>query len=417
MLGIILRAGIRVVQNPAAADVVIINTCAFIHAAKQEAVETVLEAGRLKEKNPNLKVLVAGCLPRRYPQLPTLLREADGFIGPGDINRIVTVIRAVVSGKRPVLTKTPSFLSRTDTPRFKLTPRHYAYLKIADGCDNRCHYCVIPAIRGPYHSRSVVSLTNEASRLVKEGVKEICLISQDSTYYGHDRGGRFQLPALCRRLAKIRGLEWIRILYSHPAHFTDELIRLIAEEPKICRYLDVPIQHISDRVLKAMGRNGSDEVKNLLLKLRTIIPGVALRTSLIVGYPGETERDFRKLYDFVREWRFERLGVFMYSQEEKTRAAKLKPQVSEEKKAERFDRIMTLQRSIAGEINRVNLGKTLRVLIDEISEEGVGIGRTEFDAPEVDNLTYVRGDKLKKGRFMSVKITDALEYDLYGEAE
>ncbi len=413
--GILERAGFQVTERAEGSDVAVVNTCAFIRDAQEEAIETIFALARLKEQGKLKKLIVAGCLPQRYcSQIKKLLPEADGFLGPGRIGDIAGTVRAVLKSELRVNIGEKHFLNTAATPRRLLTPVHYAYVKIADGCDNRCAYCVIPGIRGRYESREMNSIVKEVKKLTAKGVREINLISQDTTYYGADIYGKPALAELLRRLAGLKKAGWIRILYTHPRHFTDELIGVIAGEKKICKYIDMPLQHISDKILKGMGRKiDSRRIKELIRRLRGSIPGVILRTSLIVGFPGETERDFNMLCDFVQETEFERLGVFKYSREEGTRAAKMRPQVPEKTKERRFCKIMLLQQKIAAKKQAALIGTRMPVLIDSIERSGA-VGRSRFDAPDVDGVIYVKSRGLRPGQIIDVRITDSLVYDLIG---
>ncbi len=414
MLGVLKQAGFSISENADAAEVAIINTCAFIKEAKEEAIEAIFEVIRLKKEGRLKKVIVSGCLPQRYKnELSGLLKEVDGFLGPGNIDKIAEVIRASIRGEIPFLTAKAPYLYKPGSPRVSLTPKHYAYVKVADGCNNRCRYCVIPQIRGRYHSRAMESIVKEVQVLTAKGVKEVNLISQDTTFYGKDRYGEYKLAELLRRLVKIKKLRWIRIFYTHPRHFRRALIEVIAQEPKICKYIDLPIQHIDDKILKLMRRRVSSlQIKKLIDNLRSFIPGVALRTSLIVGFPRETEKNFRKLYKFVQDIQFERLGVFKYSREENTPAADLTPQVPEQIKERRLKKIMQLQQKIVENKNRTLIGKALDVLIDQVQGGNCSFGRTQFDGPEIDGVVVVKGRNIKAGSLITVKITASQGYDL-----
>jgi ribosomal protein S12 methylthiotransferase len=417
MLGFLKKAGFTIKDSPDGADVAIINTCAFIQQAKQEAIDEIFALVELKKKNKLKKIIVAGCLPQRYSQsLPELLTEIDGFIGPGNIDQIVGVIKQVFANKTVSISQENHYLYNHTTPRQMLTPKHFAYVKIADGCDNCCSYCVIPQIRGSYRSRKIESIVREVRALVKSGVKEINLISQDSTFYGQDIYKKFSLDLLLKQLVKIKGSFWIRILYSHPLHFNKALLETIKQEPKICKYIDLPIQHINDRMLKLMGRKVTKAQIILLLKqIRTALPDVALRTSLIVGFPQETESDFKELYDFVKTAQFERLGVFTYSQEDNTLAGGLSGQIAEKTKQTRFKKIMTLQQKIIENKHNAFIGRVIDVLIEEVPKKGLACGRSQFDAPDVDGLIYIKGKNIKAGDMLKVKITNSMVYDLIGE--
>lgn len=401
-------------------DVFIINTCSFVKSAREESIDTILEAGQLKKEGKIKHIIIAGCLPQAYSE--TLLKnlpEADALVGTGDFARIGEIVRSVLGGKQcSSVSRIPDFLYDENSPRFALTPCHYAYVKISEGCDNLCSYCIISRLRGRFRSRAVSSVIKEIQSLSASGaLKEIDIIGQDTTLFGIDLYGKSVLPQL---LSSITGLnnsaEWIRILYTHPAHYSDELISAMSDNPKICKYLDIPIQHINDGVLKKMNRHTTKkEIIDLIERIRKGIPGIALRTSIIVGFPGETEKAFKELLDFLKEVRFEKLGAFIYSREEGSRAYKFRPQIPEAVKQQRFDAVMRTQQAISADINRSFLGKTVKVLIDEKLEGDRYFGRTEFDAPEVDGGVYINGPKIRVGEFYKVKIKDTLEYDLVGE--
>lgn len=388
-----------------ATDVVILNTCGFILDAKEESIWAILRYVDLKKRGMVKKVLVMGCLSERYrSDLEKELPEVDGFFGVWDHAAIVKEVGA-------------DYYPQLANDRFTTTPRHYAFLKISEGCNRRCAFCAIPGIRGDQRSRSMEDLAEEAGRLISRGTRELILIAQDLTNYGVDLTGRRDLPHLLKKLASLEGADWIRLHYAYPTGFPQEVIDLMASTPNICRYLDIPIQHINDRILRSMNR-GHDRKKleKLLYALRERVPGVAIRTTLLVGYPGETEEEFMELYDFVRAFRFERLGVFPYSHEEDTPAAGLLDDVPAKVKQERASRIMTLQQEISLEINTAKIGQTYMVLVDA-EEEEYYIGRTEFDSPEVDNEVLVsKRVPLNPGAFVNVKITGAGEFDLFGEA-
>ncbi|AZR72551.1 ribosomal protein S12 methylthiotransferase RimO [Anoxybacter fermentans] len=419
MLGLLDQAKFNIVDNLEEADVVIVNTCGFIESAKQESIDTILELSQLKDSGRLKYLVVTGCLAQRYyDELKKEIPEIDTILGTGNFDRIVEVIEEGLKGQDLGGIIRPKFEYRKDLPRIITTPGYTAYVKIAEGCNNRCSYCIIPTLRGPLKSRSIEDILEEVKELVSRGVKEIILVAQDTTVYGIERYGQPMLAALLRKLVEIDGIHWIRIMYSYPDYLTDEVIEIIAQEEKICKYLDLPIQHASDRILKLMNRpTRQKEVEALIKKIRERIPDVVLRTSLIVGFPGETEEDFQQLVDFVRRIRFDRLGVFTYSREENTPADRMKGHLPEEIKKERWNKIMAIQREIALEKNEVMIDKEVEVLVEEVysEEEGIVIGRTQWDAPEIDNLVYVYNCHAQVGDFIMAKIVDALEYDLVGE--
>ena len=386
------------------ADVVVINTCGFIGDAKQESVDTILHAAQLKSEGAIDELFVVGCLSQRYadelrPELP----EVDDFFGVNDWAGIVERLGA-------------KYRAENETCRELSTPSHYAYLKISEGCNWMCGYCAIPLIRGRHKSVPMEALVAEAEALVAKGVREIMVIAQDTTYYGVDFYGERKLAELLERLCKIEKLEWIRLHYAYPTDFPEEVIEVMARQKKICRYLDIPFQHISDNQLAAMKRRHTKaEAVELIAKLRRAIPDIALRTTLLVGYPGETEADFSELMEFVRDTKFDRLGVFAYSEEEGTYSAtRLTDDVPEEVKQERVDRIMRLQERVSLENNARRIGQTMRVIIDR-KEGDFYIGRSEYDSPEVDQELVIdsAGKRLLRGHFYNVRITDAEDYDLY----
>ena len=423
ILGSLKAEGFSVGGSVLFSDICIINTCAFIGPAREESVDTILRAVCLKKEGRIKKLVVCGCLPQAYPEtLPEGLKEVDLFVGTSDFPKIGALIKKI-SGTRTIsaVSKKLDYLYDENSPRFRLSPKHYAFVKISEGCSNFCSYCVISRLRGALRSRSIASVAREIEDISASGkLKEINLIGQDTTVFGKDRYGK---AALDRLLLKITGLdnsvEWIRILYTHPAHYTDSLIDVIAGEGKICKYLDVPIQHISDSVLKRMNRRVSEkDIRSLIDKLKNRITGLALRTSVIVGFPGETEKDFKKLFNFVKEAKFNRLGAFVYSKEDGTPSSRMKNDIPEKLKEERFGLIMELAKSISLEANRRLVGRRLRVLIDDKDKDlrGVFTGRTESDAPDTDGTVYVSGKSLAIGKFYDVLITGALEYDLEGKA-
>lgn len=402
----LLNSTIQFMDQAEQADVVIINTCAFILPAREEAIEAILDAVELKNKGKIKSIYVTGCLPQRYmSELQKEIPEVDGFFAEQDFTEIANrlAIEFNISSDR--------IASR----RIFQTPGHYAYLKIAEGCDNRCHYCTIPIIKGKYQSRPIGEVSDEAELLADSGVRELILVAQDSTYYGWDRREKNSLSQLIKKIAAIPNIAWIRLLYAHPAHVNDQLIRLYQDEEKLCRYIDLPIQHISDRILKSMGRKtASESIKRILDSLRTSVPGIAIRTTLMVGYPGEQDEDFKLLREFVATARLERLGVFKYYAEEGTEGFYLPDQVDEHVKDERLEEIMELQSEIALEKNQELIGTTLSVIIDERDEDGPGfIGRTQWDSPLIDNMVHVTG-KVKQGDIYPVTIDNVAEYEIWG---
>lgn len=385
-------------------DIAIINTCGFINEAKQESINTILSFIEAKKKNTVAKVIVMGCLSERYKnELANEIKEVDGFYGFTEISQLIHDLGG-------------GYKMEYLNERILTTPSHYAYLKISEGCNRQCSFCAIPLIRGKHISKTVDELVIEAENFLKVGVKELILVAQDLTYYGIDLYKESKLVELLDQLTRLQGLEWLRLHYAYPIHFSDSLIRLINERANICKYVDIPIQHVSDKLLKSMKRGVSaHEQKALLVKLRKMIPDVAIRSTLIVGYPGETETDFKALKDFVIEMRFDRLGVFMYSAEEGTDAYKLKDNVSEKVKIKRMEELMDIQQHISLELNEKKIGKIFKVLIDR-KENDYFVGRTQFDSPEVDNevLIPISSDVIP-GRFYGLKIASASAFDLYAE--
>lgn len=417
MLFKLRREGFILTDDPAMADVAIVNTCGFIESAKQESIDEILELGKLKEEGTIKHIIVTGCLAERYKEeIARELPEADAVIGIGANTDIAEAVKLVINGERPL-----SFPDKTlhciDGGRIQSTPRHYAYLRVADGCDNRCAYCAIPLIRGGFHSRRMEDILEEAKNLVKGGVRELNVIAQDTTRYGEDIYGRLMLPELLRELCKIDELRWIRILYCYPDRITDELIDTIASEEKIVKYIDLPLQHANGRVLKAMNRNGDRESLTALInKIRERIPDVVLRTTLIAGFPTETEEEFEEVSEFAKEIGFERLGCFAYSAEEDTPAYDM-PQVDEAVRSARADAIMEQQQYTMLEYNKTRLNTEIEVLCEGFDRYAeCYFGRSYADAPEVDpNVFFTSQRKVAEGEFVKVRVTDILDCDLVGE--
>lgn len=394
----------REVSHEGHGNIVVVNTCGFIGDAKEQSVNAILEQVERKRRGEIDRLYVSGCLSQRYmDELRVELPEVDGFYGVNDMKAILAVLGA-------------DYKKELAGERLLSTPRHYAYLKISEGCDRACSYCAIPLIRGKHISRPVEELIEEARILASKGVKELILIAQDLTYYGMDLYGRRRLSDLVRGIAEVDGIEWIRLHYAYPNGFPEDVLEVMASEPKVCKYLDIPLQHISDRILKSMKRGSTKEQINALLdKIREKVPGVALRTTLIVGYPGETPEEFEELKAWVREQRFDRMGCFAYSEEEGTSAAQLEDDVPDEEKQRRVEELMEVQREISLQKNEEKVGKTLRVLIDT-EQPDVYIGRTEYDSPEVDNDVFINREKYRvpTGGFVKVEVTSAGVYDLFG---
>lgn len=420
MLGYLSKDDYEVTTDEHQADIIIVNTCSFIKEAKQESIDTILDLADRKHDARCSLLIVTGCLPQRYQEeLAKELPEVDIFIGTGDYPRIAEIIAEKrTTSEQLCYTGDPNFVYNDELPRLQSSPHYTAYLKIAEGCSNNCSYCVIPALRGAMRSRPLATLLAEAEQLVAGGVKELNLIAQDITAYGRDLPEKPTLEGLVRELARMEGLKWIRLLYAYPDGVSDSLIALIKEEPKVCKYLDLPIQHISDPVLKRMKRrSGEAEVRGLIEKLRSEIPDIAIRTSLIVGFPGETSEDFKKLLQFVEETRFDRLGVFCYSREEGTPAAELPEQVSERVKRERHKKLMRTQARVSFKHNRTLVDSEEEVLVEGYSEETELLlkGRSSRQAPDVDGQVYITAGNANVGDIVRLKITDSSDYDLIGE--
>lgn len=421
MLYKIREAGYQLVADAALSDIVIVNTCGFIESAKQEAIETILEFGKLKEEGRIKKIIVTGCLAERYKsEVAELLPEADAVIGLGCNDDILNVIDKVLANQRPL-----EFANKLCLPmeggRVQTTLPFYSYLKVAEGCSNCCTYCAIPAIRGKFRSVPMEKLIEEAKSLAERGVKELNIIAQDSTRYGEDLYGESKLPELLTELCKIEKLKWIRILYCYPERITDKLLDVIAKEDKIVKYIDVPVQHCCEDILKKMNREGSEEyLRTLMAKIREKVPNVTIRTTLITGFPSETEEQFNQLADFVKDMRFDRLGCFAYSQEEGTKAAQMPDQIDEETKQRRADVIMEQQQIIMAQNNEKMIGSTVEVVTEGYDRYGeCYFGRSAADAPDIDGKIFFRSPerKLTSGSFVKVKITETLDYDLIGEIE
>ena len=415
LLGQLRERGYRIVDDPKEAEIIIVNTCGFIQSAKEESIDTLLEMAEYKQTGRLKLLLATGCLAQRYgEELREALGEADGFMGVADYKRIFEVIDEAEKGERPLAIGEGDRFYKSD--RVLTTPPYSAYVKISDGCDNRCTYCAIPLIRGRYRSRPYDDIVEECRELAKKGVTEVTLIAQDTSRYGSDFEGKpLLLKNLLSDVSAIEGIHWVRVLYCYPDTVNDELLDTIASLPKCARYLDLPLQHINDRLLRAMNRRGDSQmIKRLLAGCRQ--RGIIVRTTMIVGFPGETEDEFKELLDFVKETRFDRLGAFAYSPEENTLAAAMPEQIEEAVKQERLDRLMTLQQEISAEVMRSRVGETCEVLVEGF-RHGRYYGRSLMEAPEVDGkVLFTSQKKLKPGEYASVHITGASEYDLTGEA-
>ena len=419
MLGMLASRGYEMTNDEQEADIIVINTCCFIHDAKEESIQNILEMAEYKKNGSAKALIVTGCMAERYRQeILDEIPEVDEVLGTTAYDRILDAVDAALAGQHEVMTADLDALPLPETKRLVTTGGHFAYLKIAEGCDKHCTYCIIPKIRGNFRSVPMERLLKEAQDLAEQGVKELILVAQETTLYGKDLYGEKSLPKLLRELCKISGIRWIRILYCYPEEITDELIQTIKTEEKVCHYLDIPIQHASDRILKRMGRRTHKaELKERIGALRREIPDIALRTTFICGFPGETEEDHEELMEFVDEMEFERVGVFTYSAEEDTPAYSYPDQIPEEVKEERRADVMELQQEIAFEHCENMVGKVLDVMIEgKVADEPAYVGRTYMDAPNVDGLIFVNADEmLMSGDFVRVKVTGANEYDLIGE--
>lgn len=419
MLGMLREKGYSFTDDETEADIVVVNTCCFINDAKEESINTLLEMAQLKDDGQIQALIAAGCLAQRYrEEIQQEIPQVDAILGTTAIDQIVATVEDVLAGKGQNHYRDINAAPVTGHKRIVTTGGHFAYLKIAEGCDKHCTYCIIPKVRGNYRSVPMEELIKEASELAENGVRELILVAQETTLYGVDLYGQKMLPKLLQELAKISGIYWIRILYCYPEEITDELIEVIASEPKVCHYLDIPIQHASDRILKRMGRRTDNEqLRSIITKLREAIPDICLRTTLITGFPGETEEDHEELMNFVDEMEFDRLGVFTYSQEEDTPAAIMPDQIEEEVKQQRQDELMELQQEIAFEKAEDMTGRVLTVMVEgKIADEDAYVTRTYRDAPNVDGYLFLNTTAtLMTGDFVEVLVTDSNEYDLIGE--
>ena len=419
MLGLLDKKGYLIVDSEEDADIIVVNTCCFIHDAKEESIQTILEMAEYKKEGKLKALIVTGCLAQRYQQeIIDEIPEVDAVLGTTSYDHIVEAVEEALAGNGHVVLEDVDALPDVKEKRLVTTGGHYAYMKIAEGCDKHCTYCIIPKLRGNYRSVPMEKLLAEAKDLADQGVKELILVAQETTVYGKDLYGEKSLHKLLRELCKISGIQWIRILYCYPEEIYDELIQTIKEENKVCHYLDLPIQHASDAVLKRMGRRTSKaQLVEIIEKLRKEIPDISLRTTLITGFPGETQEQHEELKDFVDEMEFDRLGVFTYSPEEDTPAATMTEQIPEEVKEERQAELMELQQEIAFDLAEDMVGREVLVMIEgKVADENAYVGRTYKDAPNVDGLIFINTDEeLMSGDFARVRVTGALEYDLIGE--
>ena len=419
MLGLLDKKGYQIVDSEEDADIIVVNTCCFIHDAKEESIQTILEMAEYKKEGKLKALIVTGCLAQRYQQeIIDEIPEVDAVLGTTSYDHIVEAVEEALAGNGHVVLEDVDALPDVKEKRLVTTGGHYAYMKIAEGCDKHCTYCIIPKLRGNYRSVPMEKLLAEAKDLADQGVKELILVAQETTVYGKDLYGEKSLHKLLRELCKISGIQWIRILYCYPEEIYDELIQTIKEENKVCHYLDLPIQHASDAVLKRMGRRTSKaQLVEIIEKLRKEIPDISLRTTLITGFPGETQEQHEELKDFVDEMEFDRLGVFTYSPEEDTPAATMTEQIPEEVKEDRQAELMELQQEIAFDLAEDMVGREVLVMIEgKVADENAYVGRTYKDAPNVDGLIFINTDEeLMSGDFARVRVTGALEYDLIGE--
>lgn len=418
MLGMLTSRGYEITDDENEADIIVINTCCFIHDAMEESIQNILEMAEYKKTGQAKALIVAGCLAQRYRQeIFDEIPEVDEVLGTTAIDQIIRAVDQALEGKKEVILSDLNGLPLPDIGRVVSTGGHFAYLKIAEGCDKHCTYCIIPKLRGAYRSVPMERLLKEAQELADQGVKELILVAQETTLYGKDLYGEKSLHRLVKELCKIRGVQWIRILYCYPEEITDELIQVMKEEKKVCHYLDLPIQHASDAVLKRMGRRTTKkELIHIVTKLREQIPDICLRTTLITGFPGETQEQHEELLDFVDEMEFDRLGVFTYSPEEGTPAAEMDGQIDQEVKEERQAELMELQQEVAFDKAEEMTGREMLVMIEgKVADENAYVGRTYRDAPNVDGLIFINTDEeLVSGDFVRVKVTGALDYDLIG---
>ncbi len=421
MLGLLRHDGFEITDDEYAAEVIVVNTCCFIGDAKEESIQTLIEMGRHKEDGACKVLIAAGCLAQRYrEEIKAELPEVDGILGTTSYDGLLEVVQKTLGGEKAEHFTSIDRLAQVKEGRVVTTGGHYAFLKIAEGCNKCCTYCVIPKVRGRFRSVPMDELVAEAEELAAQGVQELILVAQETTLYGVDLYGKKSLPELLHRLGEIRGIQWIRLQYCYPEEITDELIAAMKHEPKVCHYLDMPIQHANDRILKRMGRRTTKaELLERIAKIREEIPDIVLRTTLIAGFPGETDEEFEELCDFVEEVRFERLGVFAYSQEEDTPAAIMPDQVDEEVKLDRRDALMEIQQEISMERCQEKVGMILEAFVEgKIVDENAYVARTYMDAPGIDGYVFIHtGAELMTGHFVRVRVTGALEYDLIGELE
>lgn len=421
MLGMLTQRGYFLTDDETEADIIVVNTCCFINDAKEESIQTILDMAKLRREGVCKALIVTGCLAQRYKEeIQTEIEEVDAILGTTSYDEIVSAIDRVLEGQQVCSFQNIDRLPNVQAKRVLTTGGHYAHLKIAEGCDKHCTYCIIPKIRGNFRSVPMEQLVKEAEELAEQGVKELILVAQETTLYGKDLYGKKSLHVLLKELCKVSGIRWIRVLYCYPEEIYDELIETIRDEKKICHYLDLPIQHASDQVLKRMGRRTNRrQLEEIIAKLRKEIPDIALRTTLITGFPGETQEDHEELMAFVDEMEFDRLGVFTYSQEEDTPAAAMEDQIDEQTKLDRQAELMELQQEVSFDKNETQIGKTVLAMVEGyLSDENAYVTRTYADAPGIDGYLFLNtNETLMSGDFVRAKITGALEYDLIGELE
>ena len=418
MNAILVKKGYEFTDDFEDADIIIVNTCGFIKDAKQESIDLIVQLSELKESGHLKYLIVTGCLAQRYAdELQEEIPQIDAVVGTGNFMNIAEIIEKVKLNEKVNETGNIEFAFDESLPRYVSTPEHMAYIKISEGCSNHCTYCIIPKLRGKYRSRKMEAIIAEAKKLAESGVKELVVIAQDTTKYGADLYGEPKLAELLEELSGIEGFKWIRIMYSYPETITEKLVDVISRHDNLCSYFDMPIQHASNRVLKLMNRKTSKEdIRSKVEMIRAKIPDAVIRTTVIVGFPGETEEDLEELVDFMEEIKFDRLGAFSYSREENTPADKMPGHMEEEIKEERRDRVMMVQQRISEELNRKKIGKVYEVLVEEQVDGNVYTGRTQGDAEEIDSIVYINSDReLEYGSFVNVEINDAMEYDLIGD--